>query len=147
MCNTYGILLVEDEQYQYNALVKRLNMQGIETVGVHDAWAAASQMAERGFDVALIDLMIPWGDTPEEFWQHEHPGIALVEGIRAGHLFGCRLQINPEVPILVPTAVNRGDYAHLLDFANVFAFPKPFSPVEMMSKIEDFLRPTERTPE
>ena len=53
------VLLVDDEEELVSALTERLNLRGIDTVGLTSAEAALERVEGDSFDIALLDVKMP----------------------------------------------------------------------------------------
>lgn len=56
------VLIVDDEQELVAALVERLDIRGIDAVGVGTGAASLEKIREQDFDVVLLDLKMPGMD-------------------------------------------------------------------------------------
>lgn len=113
------ILIVEDEKPIANLIDWNLTACGYQCSKVYDGTAAADLIAERSFDLILLDLMLPGID-----------GYALLEQIRPTGM-----------PVIIMTARSavedrvRGLRAGADDY-----LPKPFEIVELLARVESVLR-------
>lgn len=53
------VLIVDDEEELVHALVERLDLRGIEAVGVTNGHDALERVYEESFDVILLDVRMP----------------------------------------------------------------------------------------
>lgn len=53
------VLIVDDEAELVNALVERLDLRGIEAVGVTNGHEALERAYDESFDVMLLDVKMP----------------------------------------------------------------------------------------
>jgi DNA-binding response OmpR family regulator len=57
--NPLRVLLVDDEEELVFTLAERLKIRGLETEAVTNGAAAIARLAERAFDVVLLDVKMP----------------------------------------------------------------------------------------
>ncbi|MFA5125029.1 MAG: response regulator [Patescibacteria group bacterium] len=69
------ILIAEDEKSMANALELKLNKSGFEAKAVYDGEQALATVTEGGYDLMLLDLMMPKLD-----------GFGVLEGIKKKNL-------------------------------------------------------------
>jgi DNA-binding NtrC family response regulator len=53
------VLIVDDEEELVNALVERLNLRGIDALGVTNGHEALERIYHESFDVVLLDVRMP----------------------------------------------------------------------------------------
>jgi two-component system OmpR family response regulator len=117
---TQRLLVVDDDTQLRTLLQDYLGAQGFEVVAVEDGGAMREALRARGFDLVILDLMLPGDD-----------GLALCRELRAGS----------RVPILMLTA--RGDELDRIIGLEMGAddyLPKPFHPRELLARIRSILR-------
>ena len=113
-------LLVDDDRDLARLLGEYLSAHDVELAHVEDGAAALALLAERPFDVVLLDVMLPGID-----------GFEVCRRVRAAH----------DVPIVMLTA--RGDDADRIVGLELGAddyVPKPFNPRELLARVRAVLR-------
>ncbi len=119
-------LLVDDDRELARLLAEYLEPHDVELVHVEngaDALAAVDTRGGIGFDVILLDVMLPGID-----------GFEVCRRVRAAH----------EVPIIMLTA--RGDDTDRIVGLEIGAddyVPKPFNPRELLARMRAVLRRTQ----
>lgn len=114
------LLVVEDDTEIIKNLHVLLKDEGFSVTGVTTKEAALSAIASGGFDLVLLDLMLPDGN-----------GYALCKAIKLNH----------ELPVIILTAL--GDEASIVTGFDLGAddyIAKPFKPLELISRIKNALR-------
>lgn len=109
---SYNILIVDDEDAIKNVLASILSLKGHKCSTASDGIEALSMLADNGYDVMIVDIVMPNMD-----------GITLTKEA---------LKINPEMPIMVMTgfaehSANEAMEAGAWDFIS-----KPFSSNEFL---------------
>jgi DNA-binding response OmpR family regulator len=114
------ILLVDDEQSVQKLLSSALRKDGYDVVGALDGRAALDRVADGGFDLVVLDLMLP-----------------KVDGFEV-----CRqLRATSSVPIIMLTAkVEEIDKVLGLELGADDYITKPFSMREFRSRVKAVLR-------
>lgn len=117
------ILLVEDDQAIIRALVDLLENEGYEVSTAQTQDFALALLAEKSFDLALLDVSLPQGN-----------GFAVCAAAR---------DIAPRMPIIFLTASD-DEYSTVagLDMGAVDYIAKPFRARELLSRIRVALRKT-----
>lgn len=118
------ILVADDEEKLRKVIMKYLDFQGYEAVEAVDGQDAVEQCREQRFDLIILDVMMPRMD-----------GVAACRRIRKL----C------DTPILMLTAKGE-EYDRIVGFesgADDYVV-KPFSPKELMLRIESILRRSAR---
>ncbi len=114
------LLLVDDEPMVREVLSRYLEQQGHEVTSVGDGAAALAAIAERDFDLVVLDLMLPIVD-----------GLSVLRELRhAG-----------STPVIVLSA--RGDEDDRIRGLHLGAddyVAKPFSPREVVARVSSVLR-------
>lgn len=119
---TSSILVVEDDPSVRAAVGEFLTQHGF-TVSVADAGPAADRLlAERRYDLVILDLMLPGED-----------GLSI-----------CRRLAASGVPVLMASALGTTDdrIAGLDEGASDY-LPKPFEPRELLARVKAVLRRTD----
>jgi DNA-binding response OmpR family regulator len=116
------ILVVEDEEKIARSLEKGLSAEGYVVDVAEDGDMAESMMNSAGYDLVLLDWMIPG--------KYDGPG--LVKNWRDSE---------EQVPILMLTArTTIGDRVHGLNIGADDYLPKPFSYDELLARVRALLR-------
>lgn len=116
----YRILLVDDEPLLVKGLKRSLEQEGYAVVTARTGREALDRMAEGGFDLVLLDLMLP-----------EIDGISVCQQIRR----------SSSVPVIMLTA--RDDDVEKIVGLEVGAddyLTKPFNTRELLARIKALLR-------
>ncbi|HHO68270.1 MAG TPA: phosphate regulon transcriptional regulatory protein PhoB [Gammaproteobacteria bacterium] len=117
------ILVVEDEQPIREMLRFALEKAGFEVEEAGDAEAALLALAARLPDLVLLDWMLPGMS-----------GIELARRLR-------REEVTAQLPVILLTArVDENDRVHGLDVGADDYVTKPFSPRELVARINAVLR-------
>jgi DNA-binding response OmpR family regulator len=114
------ILVVEDEANIREVVCRYLEREGFQVLEAGDGYAALDLIAEKEPDLIVMDLMLPGID-----------GLTLTRQLRQ----------RSRVPVIMLTA--RGDTSDRirgLDSGADDYLPKPFSPRELVSRIQAVLR-------
>lgn len=120
---SYHILIVDDEQSITTLIDYNLNKAGFTTEVVHDGEAALEKLNEKHFDLLVLDLMLP-----------KLNGLEVCMRLRD--------QNNP-IPIIMLTAKGEEtDKIVGLDYGADDYMTKPFSPKELIARINAVLRRT-----
>jgi DNA-binding response OmpR family regulator len=79
------VLVVDDETDFLEALVTRLELRGMEVCGVASGEQALETLAERSFDVVVLDIKMPGMDGIDVLRaiRREHAGTAVL--VLTGH--------------------------------------------------------------
>jgi DNA-binding NtrC family response regulator len=77
------VLIVDDEEDLVSALVERLEMRGIEAVGVQSGAEAVRLVGAKAFDVVVLDVKLQGED-----------GVDVMKRIK---------QIHPQLPVILLT--------------------------------------------
>jgi two-component system phosphate regulon response regulator PhoB len=119
------ILIVEDEQPIREMIAFALRRAGFEVSEAEDSRRARVQMADRRPDLVLIDWMLP-----------DMSGLELTRHIK-------RESATRDLPVIMLTArAAEGDKVAGLDGGADDYMTKPFSPRELLSRINAVLRRT-----
>ncbi|MCZ8518107.1 MULTISPECIES: response regulator transcription factor [Paenibacillus] len=123
------ILILEDEDSIRSFVVVNLKRQGHEvSEAVSGDEALALLLGEPGFDIALLDVMVPGID-----------GFEVCRRVR---------EVNERIGIIFLTAkVQEQDKVMGLSLGADDHVSKPFSPVELMARIQSLLRRIGRSPQ
>ncbi len=115
------VLVVDDEVRLAEALRQGLNRRGYDAVAVHDGDAAYQRARTGGFDIILLDLMLPGMS-----------GYKVLEALRKDGV---------TTPVLMLTAKD-GEYdeADAFDLGADDYVTKPFSTVVLLARMSALLR-------
>jgi len=124
------VLIVEDDPTVAEVVVSYLNRAGHQTWSEHDGRTAASLLTSDRtdeIDLVILDLMLPGLD-----------GIEICRLLRQAH---------PELPVIMLTALGEEDdrIAGLEVGADDYV-TKPFSPRELVLRVESVLRRSQNAP-
>jgi len=123
-----NILIVEDEPSIVTLIKYNLEKAGFLTEVAYDGEEAIERTKEYSYDLIVLDLMLPKMD-----------GMEVCKSIRKN---------NDYIPILMLTAKdNEYDKIYGLEMGADDYLTKPFSPKELIARINAILRRTERKPE
>ncbi|QEL55852.1 response regulator [Chromobacterium paludis] len=114
------LLIVDDDPDLRDLLSDYLNSQGMTVSAVGDGEAMNRILAEKSFDILILDLMLPGTD-----------GLTLCRDLRS----------RSSMPILMLTA--RGDELDRIIGLEMGAddyLPKPFNPRELLARVRSILR-------
>lgn len=115
------LLYVEDDETLSFVTKDNLELNGYEVVHYADGESALQAFKKEGFDLCLLDVMLP-----------EMDGFTLAQEIRS---------TDKEIPILFLTAKSlKEDRIHGLKLGGDDYITKPFSIEELILKIEVFLK-------
>ncbi len=116
---TGSLLIIEDDPALLSLLRLSLEQAGYEVVTAPTARAAALRIADRPFDLALLDLMLPDGE-----------GFALLPKLRGR-----------EIPTIILTARDGvADKVRGLEGGADDYVTKPFEPLELLARVRAVLR-------
>lgn len=116
------VLLVDDDAELTDLLAEYLQRDGFRVDAAHDGIAGAARAVEGGYDIVVLDVMMP--------------GIDGVEALR-------RIRLASRVPVLMLTA--RGDDVDRIVGLELGAddyVPKPCTPRELAARLRAILRRT-----
>jgi two-component system, OmpR family, KDP operon response regulator KdpE len=117
---TEAILVVDDEPPMRKYLSANLRARGYDVTTAEDGTEALQFLAERSFDLLILDIMMPGPD-----------GLALVQAVRG----------NSGVPVLMLSARGReADKVQALDLGADDYLTKPFGVNELLARIRVALR-------
>ena len=117
------ILVVEDEPGIALGLEDDLTLEGYDVEVVRDGTAATVRAREGGFDLILLDVMLPGKD-----------GFQVCRELRRGGL---------EIPIIMLTAkAHEAEKVMGLELGADDYVTKPFSPAELRARVKAVLRRT-----
>lgn len=117
------ILLVDDDVELADMLAEYLRREGFTTQAVHDGEAGVSEALSGGYDLVVLDVMMP--------------GMSGIEALG-------RIRLTSRVPVLMLTA--RGDDLDRIIGLELGAddyVPKPCTPRELTARIRAILRRTQ----
>ncbi|MBC7780516.1 MAG: two-component system response regulator OmpR [Proteobacteria bacterium] len=115
------LLVVDDDARLRELLHRYLTEQGFQVIAVADALAMDKALARNVIDLVVLDLMLPGED-----------GLAICRRLRAS---------TPALPIVMLTA--KGDEVDRIVGLEMGAddyLPKPFSPRELVARVNAVLR-------
>lgn len=115
------LLLIEDERKTAALLCATLTKHGFEVICGRDGESGQALAEERGWDVLLVDIMLPKLD-----------GLSLVRKLRAG---------GDTTPVIMLSA--RGEIEQRIEGLDAGAddyLPKPFAASELMARIRSLTR-------
>lgn len=125
-----AILIVEDEATIREVLRRYLEREGFRVLEARDGYEALDHLTTSTPDLILLDLMLPGVD-----------GLTITRNLRQG--------ASPErqnIPIIMLTAKGEtSDRIRGLDIGADDYIPKPFSPSEVVSRVNAVLRRSGRT--
>ncbi|HKX84221.1 MAG TPA: response regulator transcription factor [Pyrinomonadaceae bacterium] len=116
------ILIIDDDEELCELVGEYLAVEGFETEAVHDGIAGLQRAASGGYDLAILDVMLPKMD-----------GFAVLRKLRE----------TSNLPVLMLTA--RGDDSERIEGLETGAddyLPKPFNARELMARLRAVLRRT-----
>jgi DNA-binding response OmpR family regulator len=120
MSSTHTVLVVEDEVDIANAIVDRLRTAGYTVEAVHDGEAGVQRCRQWQPDLVILDLMLP--------------GVS-------GHEVCRQIQQDRRVPVLMLSALDEeADVLVGLRMGADDYLTKPFSPRELVARVEAVLR-------
>ena len=118
------ILIVEDEPSIVTLLKYNLEQKGFQTDVAYNGEDGMERFKEKEYDLIVLDLMLPKMD-----------GMTVCKSIR---------KINQQIPIIMLTAKDTEyDKIHGLEMGADDYLTKPFSPKELIARINAILRRTE----
>lgn len=121
----FSVLIVDDEAQMRELIVLYLTKEGYECVEAGDGEEALARISERRFDIIVLDVMMPNMD-----------GLSVCTKVRE----------KSDVPIMFVTA--RGDEWDKVNGLRIGAddyMVKPFSPRELVARMEALLRRARRS--
>src|SRR2546423_3325523 len=124
MSSRQRILIVDDEPVVRDVMARYLARDGFEVRTVADGTEALESYRPGGFDLLLLDVMLP-----------EVDGMEILR----------RVRLLDSVPVIMLTAkVEEGDRLLGLDLGADDYVVKPFSPAEVVARVRAVLRRTAR---
>ena len=114
------VLLVDDDVELCSSLERLLEMDGFTVKAVHDGDSGVRHALEGGYELVILDVMLPGGD---------------------GRKVLRRIRLSSQVPVIMLTA--RGDEADRIAGLERGAddyLPKPFNPRELVARMRAVLR-------
>jgi CheY-like chemotaxis protein len=119
------ILLVEDDPFIAEIYQKKLEASGYQSVNVISGKAVLKELKEQSFDLVLLDLVLP-----------EMSGIEVLREVRQNKAY------DPSIKIVVFSNLSSPeDREQVLSLgANGFISKTEFSPSEVVTEVERFLR-------
>jgi len=114
------ILVVEDESKTASTVALYLRHAGMEVGLAHDGETGLEMAESGGFDLAILDIMLP-----------KRSGLEICRSLRQGS----------KLPVIMLTAkTTEQDRIDGLDLGADDYVPKPFSPRELVSRVKAVLR-------
>ena len=117
------VLFLEDEPTIQEVLTEYMKLQQYDVTPVDDGEAAIKLLAEKTFDLAVLDIMVP-----------NKSGLEVLQFIR---------QTKPDMPVIMLTAIS--DEQTQVKAFNLYADDyviKPVSPIILLKRMETILRRT-----
>ena len=114
------VLLVDDDTELCASLKRLLGMDGFDVTAVHDGEAGVQHALKGGYDLIILDVMLPHAD---------------------GRRVLRRIRLTSQIPVIMLTA--RGDEADRIAGLERGAddyLPKPFNPRELVARMRSVLR-------
>jgi DNA-binding NtrC family response regulator len=106
------ILIVDDEQIIIQSCLRILANKGYEIEGVQDGFEALRKIDENGYDIVILDIMMPKID-----------GVEVLRRIKEGH---------PDIDVIMITGLSEIETAVKSMKLGAFDYlPKPFDPDEI----------------
>jgi DNA-binding response OmpR family regulator len=122
------VLVVEDEAHIRDLIVLHLGLEGLEAVAIGDGQEALARAGRDGFDLVILDLMLPGVD-----------GVSICRAIR-------RDGPNQDVPVLMLTARREeSDKVLGLESGADDYLAKPFGIRELIARVRALLRRPRRS--
>ncbi|MFB3068821.1 MAG: response regulator transcription factor [Acidobacteriota bacterium] len=120
------ILIIEDEESILMALEDDLKLEGYEVTGIEDGQQGLSMAKEGGYDLIILDIMLP-----------KMNGFEVCKELR---------QAGVTTPILILTAKSQEiDKVLGLELGADDYVTKPFSPRELLARVKAILRRAKQT--
>ena len=117
------ILIIDDDEELCDLVEEYLTVEGFETVAVHDGATGLDSALSGGYDMAVLDVMLP-----------KMNGFDVLKNLRA----------SSKLPVLMLTA--RGDDMERIVGLEIGAddyLAKPFNPRELVARLRAILRRSE----
>jgi DNA-binding response OmpR family regulator len=122
------VLVVEDDAHIRDLIVLHLGLEGLESEAIGDGQAALARAGKEGFDLIILDLMLPGVD-----------GVSICRAIR-------REGPNQDVPVLMLTARREeSDKVLGLESGADDYLAKPFGIRELVARVRALLRRPRRS--
>jgi len=120
------ILIIEDEESILMALEDDLKLEGYEVTGIEDGQQGLSMAKEGGYDLIILDIMLP-----------KMNGFEVCKELR---------QAGVTIPILILSAKSQEiDKVLGLELGADDYVTKPFSPRELLARVKAILRRAKQT--
>lgn len=121
-----SLLLVDDDAALCKLMAEFFSSHGFRLDAVHDGMTALSKTGEGGYDLILLDIMLPLLD-----------GLEVLKQLR---------QRKAATPIILLTArISHRDRIAGLDAGADDYLPKPFAPHELLARVRAVLRRTDQS--
>ena len=122
------VLVVEDDEHIRDLIVLHLGLEGLESEAIGDGQEALARAGTEGFDLIILDLMLPGVD-----------GVSICRAIR-------RDGPNQDVPVLMLTARREeSDKVLGLESGADDYLAKPFGIRELVARVRALLRRPRRS--
>ncbi len=116
------ILIIDDDEIVLKSCSKVLINEGIEVIEAQSAESALSVITEKEISAILVDIKMPGLD-----------GLKLIKKIRV---------ILPDIPIIVMSGyATRETIKQVKDVTSGIFLPKPFTPDELLTSLENIIKP------
>jgi predicted nucleotide-binding protein len=122
MTESKTVLYVEDDIYRNDFTVRTLESKGFKVLTAETVSAAKEAFLHNKIDVAILDIMLPYGDSDEDI-------IATRGGFHSGLTLGVWIKQNyPSVPFFAVSAVHDMEVMHWFKENSAGMLHKPVSP-------------------
>lgn len=119
------ILIVEDEKNISDVIAAYLHKNNFKTTQVYDGLSALSEIDKNSFNLIILDLMLPK---------------------LSGEDVALKIRKTSNIPIIMLTAkIHEDDLLRGFDLGADDYITKPFSPRELVKRVEAVLKRTEKT--
>ena len=120
------ILAIEDDPRILKALQRLFSSEGYEIRSANNGKQGLEQFAAPGLDAVVLDLMLP--------------------GMSGRDICRAMKQANPDIPVVILSAISDvADKVLLLELGADDYVTKPFSPRELLARVQAAIRRTKRS--
>jgi len=120
------ILAIEDDPRILKALHRLFSSEGYEIRSANNGKQGLEQFAAPGLDAVVLDLMLP--------------------GMSGRDICRAMKQANPDIPVIILSAISDvADKVLLLELGADDYVTKPFSPRELLARVQAAIRRTKRS--